>query len=129
LTRRVVAAAILSLVPWAVFFVAFQTTPTGMPNRQVLDWTFNGATFFLTVIALPSFAPLLAAPTAATRLGVAVVMSTVAWYAAAAIVRTDDAQAGLAVLTVPMVAIPLAVVIAAATALARARHTSRANHA
>jgi len=112
-TRSLVAspevAALLSLVPWAAFLLALQFWPGHVtePTRGVLEV----ATISLLFVALPSALPIAAARTWMTRLAAVAVVTVVAVVSAALVVTTDDAQAGLAVLWIPLVAVPLAVVL------------------
>lgn len=106
------APVLASLVPWAAFLVA-----TALADRWVqyksgsLAGLVRSAPFYLGFVALPSALPIAAARAGVMRLGVVVVMTAVAAVAGVLVVTTDDAQAGLAVLLVPMVAIPLGLVL------------------
>lgn len=73
-------------------------------------------------VALPAMVPLVVERAGATRAGVLIVMTAMPTISAVLVVTTDDAQAGLAVLWVPFVAIPLATVVWIGQAVAARRN-------
>lgn len=79
------------------------------------------ASFYLGFVALPSLLPLAAAQRGMMWIAVLIVMTAVAAFAGILVVTTDDAQAGLAVLFVPYVAVPLAGVLWIGEAVATRR--------
>jgi hypothetical protein len=103
------AAVVCSLVPWAAFLLAVTKTHSSF-HKPVSLLELLGEPVTLGFVALPSLLALAAARTRLTRLVVLMVMTGVAAWAGVSIVTTDDAQAGLAVLWVPFVALPLATV-------------------
>ena len=116
------AAALASLIPWAVFLIAASAADTWVDDRSgSLSGLAAAAPFYLGFGALPSMLPLLAARTAVTRLVVLAVMTGVAATSAVLVATTDDAQAGLAVLWVPYVGIPLGVLLWVGRAVAARR--------
>ena len=96
-----------SLIPWSAFLVVVAIVNDSAPPSGLLA----AALPYLGFVALPSLAPIVAARARRTRLIVVVVMTAVAAAAGVLVATSDDAQAGLAVLWVPFVAIPLAVVL------------------
>jgi RDD family len=116
------AAAVGALVPWAAFLIALAVVDAGRDHGSgSLAGLAAVAPVYLGFVALPSLFPLLAARAGARRLAVLVVMTAVAATSAVSMATSDDAQAGLAVLLVPYVAIPLAVVVWAGEAVAARR--------
>jgi hypothetical protein len=105
-------SVLASLVPWAAFLGATVLTDLWVDYKSA---SYGGlaasAPFYLGFVALPSLLPLAAARRGAMWIAVLVVMTAVAVGAGILIVTTDDAQAGLAVLWVPLVALPLAGVL------------------
>jgi len=105
-------AVLASLIPWAAFLLALALGDVGVDSGWISsDGLGTAAPAALGFVALPAALPLVAARTGLLRLGALVVMTAVAVVAGVLVVTTDDAQAGLAVLWVPMAAIPLAVVL------------------
>ena len=102
-------AALASLLPWAAFLVA-----TALADRWVdhTSGSFAGlvasAPWYLGFVAAPAYLPLAAARHRLVRIAVLVVMTATAGTAGVLVVASDDAQAGLAVLVVSYVALPLA---------------------
>jgi hypothetical protein len=116
------AAALASLIPWFAFLVAASVADAWVDDRSgSLAGLAAAAPLYLGFVALPSMLSLLAARTAVTRLIVLVVMTAVAAMSAVLVATSDDAQAGLAVLWVPYVAIPLAVLLWVGHAVAARR--------
>ena len=106
------AAALASLVPWAAFLVTATVVDPGREHGSLsLEGVVAAAPFYVLVVALPSMLPLLAARTGRRRLVLLIALTALAAVTAVLMVTSDDAQAGLAVLLVPYVAIPLAVVV------------------
>lgn len=116
------AAALASLVPLVAYLAAIAVADRGVEQRSVpLIGLVAAAPVYLGFVSLPSLLPLLAARTAGLRLFAVLVMTGVAGTAGVLVVTTDDAQAGLAVLIIPYVAIPLAGVLWVASAVVAAR--------
>ncbi len=115
-------AARASLIPWFAFLVAASVADAWVDDRSgSLAGLAAAAPFYLGFVAVPSMLPLLAARTALTRLIVLVVMTAVGAISAVLVATSDDGQAGLAVLWVPYVAIPLAVLFWVGHAVAARR--------
>lgn len=115
-------AVLASLIPWAAFLLATAVADVWVDYESTsLGGLAAAAPFYLGVVALPSMLPLLAARAGVMRLAVLVVMTAVAAISGVLVVTTDDAQAGLAVLWVPFVAIPLAAVLWVGQAVAARR--------
>jgi len=102
------AATLLSVVPWAAFLVALQLWPDDSDSSRGVA-AFAPISFLF--IALPSALPVVVARAWATRLLAVAAMTATNVVAASSLATSDDAQAGLAILLVPFVAAPLAVVI------------------
>ena len=116
------AAALASLIPWAAFLTAATVADTWVDGRPgSRSGLVAAAPFYLGVVALPSMLPLVAARTSRTRLVVLAAMTAVATASAVCVATNDDAQAGLAVLWVPYVAVPLAVALWVGHAVAARR--------
>lgn len=104
---RVWTALIGSMAPWLALSA---TLALGADAASVgaliavapLYWIFAG---------LPSMVAIVAGRTLRTRLAVTAAMSAVAVVAAIQVTTIEDGQAGLAIVLVPMVALPLAVVV------------------
>jgi uncharacterized RDD family membrane protein YckC len=71
----------------------------------------EAAAFYLVFVGLPSLAPIAAARSLWARLAATAIMSATAAFAAFQMVTIDDGQAGLAVIWVPLMAFPLAIVL------------------
>lgn len=116
-----------ALVPWLAFLVA--TTLTNIVADDEF-FAFAGmivtAPFYLVLVGGPSLAVAVAARHRRVATAGAVVMTAVATYAGFAMAASDDAQAGLAVLYVPMVGVPLAVLTWIGESLAGRRAADRA---
>ncbi|MEA3218264.1 MAG: hypothetical protein QOJ19_4420 [Acidimicrobiia bacterium] len=107
------SALIGSLVPWVAFLLATIVADFWVDFRRVsYSGLATGAPVYLPFVALPSLLPLVAARSGWPRSVVLVVMTAVGAVAGTLVMTTDDAQAGLAVLIVPYVAVPFAAVIA-----------------
>jgi hypothetical protein len=123
---RVAVALPASLVPWVAWLVTLAVV-----DRQDVEPSelLLVAIPYLAFVALPSFVPLAVARHRATRIAVLVLLTATAVSAAVAMARSHDAQAGLAVLLIPYVALPAALAIgvgqaavAAFAAIRRRRH-------
>jgi hypothetical protein len=75
-------------------------------------------------VGLPGAVSLLAARHRGVRIGCALLMTAIGGWAGRAVATTDDAQAGLAVLVVPMVGVPLAGVVFVIEAAVQRRRDS-----
>jgi hypothetical protein len=119
------SAAVASLVPWVAFLAAMALTDIWVDDSS---GTFVGlmaaSPLYLGFVALPSLFPLAAASRGWMRMTVLTVMTVVAVIAAVLVVTTDDAQAGLAVLLVPYVGVPLGMVVWVAQTVSKARKTA-----
>lgn len=115
------AAARASLIPWAAFLVAAAVAEMWVHHEFSAIGLAAAAPGSLVVVALPAMVPLVVARAGATRAGVIIVMTAVATISAVLVVTTDDAQAGLAVVWVPFMAIPLAAVVWIGQAVAARR--------
>ena len=107
-----------ALVPWLAFLAA-TVVADAFVDRTSLSLTglVLSSPFYLAFVALPSLAPIAIAQQPPTRVGAVVVMTGAAAVAGTLVVTTDDAQAGLAVLLVPVIAVPLALFIGIAQAV------------
>lgn len=111
---------LLALVPWLAFLAATMTADAFIERTTVSPAGLASfAASSLAFVALPSLAPIAAARSSAVGWAAAAVMTVVAAIAGVLVVATDDAQAGLAVLWVPYVALPLALVISVTEAVVR----------
>ncbi|MGH9225615.1 MAG: RDD family protein [Acidimicrobiales bacterium] len=101
------APFLASFVP----FVAFLVAAAAAEESPGAEWL--GATSFVLYIAvgLPSWAAVAAARSGLIRLAVTALLTVVAAGSAVAAATSDDAQAGLNVFWVPLVAFPLATVL------------------
>ncbi len=104
-------ATILSFVPSAAFLGALVLAGQWFEESASLAGIVTAAPLYLLFVSLPSALPLAAAGRGRLRLAVLATMTAVAVVAAMELVASDDAQAGLAVLLVPMAAFPLAVAV------------------
>lgn len=104
---RLGLAAVASLIPWAAFVAVtwFGDRSTSISHEAA------AALSLLAFVALPSALPVAVARARSLRLVAVAVMTAVAAIAGIAMTASDDAQAGLALLWVPLVALPLAAVI------------------
>ena len=123
-SRNPWAAARASLIPWAAFLVAAAVADMWVHQELSAIALAAAAPWSLGFVALPAMVPLVVARAGATRAGVLIVMTAVATISAVLVVTTDDAQAGLAVLWVPFLAIPLATVVWIGRAVAARRNRS-----
>jgi hypothetical protein len=97
----------LSLVPCAgvAFALAFAGPGHDAPTQHRL------AGLLLGLVALPAMLPIALARSRWFRLGVTALLTAVAVWSAVSATRSDDAQAGLALLAVLFLAVPAAVVV------------------
>jgi len=110
--RRRWSSGYASLIPWAAFVLATALADVWVDYKSIsVAGLVTAAPLYLVFVALPSALPLAAARSRSLWLAVLVVMTGVAAIAGVLVVTTDDAQAGLAALWVPFVAIPLAGVL------------------
>jgi hypothetical protein len=109
---RLRSSILASFVPWAAFLGATVLADLWVDDRSTSHGGLAAAApHYLGFVALPSLLPLAAARRGATWIVVLVVMTAVAVVAGILAVTTDDAQAGLAILWVPFVAVPSACVL------------------
>ena len=105
--HRLAISVVASLVPCLTLLVAAEIADDGPAFVRAPA----AGLLYLGFVALPCLLPLAAARAALTRLAVLVVLTSVAAWAGWQMATIDDGQAGLAVLFVPFVAIPLGVVL------------------
>nr|MDQ3642461.1 hypothetical protein [Actinomycetota bacterium] len=105
--HRLGIAGIASLVPWLALLIAAEIADDGPAFVRAPA----AGLLYLGFVAWPCLLPLAAARAVATRLAVLVVLTSVAAFAGWQMATIEDGQAGLAVLFVPYVAIPLGVVL------------------
>jgi hypothetical protein len=109
---RLGTSALASLIPWAGFLAAVEVADLSVENKSTsLGGLIASAPVYLAFVALPSLLPLAVARRGLVWISVVIVMSAVAVAAGILVMTTDDAQAGLAVLWVAFVAVPLAGVL------------------
>ncbi len=128
---RLRTSALASLFPWAGFLGAIVVADLSVEDKSTsLGGLIAAAPLCLAFVALPSLLALAVARRRLMWISVVIVMTAVAAAAGILVATTDDAQAGLAVLLVPYVAVPLAGVLwigeavaARRTAMARPRET------
>lgn len=116
---RVGSAVVGSLVPWAAFLLAGALADEGAVHL------LPAVPFYLLFVAVPSMIAIVAGRTALARLAVGAAMTAVAGYAGVQVATIDDGQAGLAVLWVHVVAVPLAAVVWLGGAAAGRRKEAR----
>lgn len=92
-------------MPWVAFLLPVSVGADD-PGRLAA-----GAIAYLPFVALPSLLPLAAARPGRLRLLVLAVMTAVAAHAGFVILTSESSTAGLAVLEVPFVAVPLTAVV------------------
>lgn len=105
-------AVVAALVPVVAYLAAIAITDLSVEFRSVqLGGLVAAAPFYVLFVGLPSLFPIAVARTARWRILTTLIMTAVAVMAGVLVVSTDDAQAGLAVLWVPYVAVPLGLVL------------------
>lgn len=106
------AAAGLALVP-AAAFVAGMYVADGLVDWRSVEWTDPDGTaaYVVGFVGVPAMLPLAAARAGWVRGGVLLAMTAVATLAGTLVITIDDAQAGLAVLLVGYLAVPLTVTL------------------
>ncbi|MBW3536982.1 MAG: hypothetical protein KY395_04315 [Actinobacteria bacterium] len=115
----------MALVPWAAFLIPLLLA-AGAGDYDVTAGEFGGAALFtLWVVALPSLLPLAVARNGAARWTALAFMTVVSGAAGLTVALSDDAQAGLVVLVVPVLAVPVTVGVWIARALGIRRGTRR----
>lgn len=116
LTCRSLRTAVLgSLIPWAAFIVVVAVDAAPAINLPA------AAAIYLVFVALPSAVPVAATRSRSALLAALVVMTAVSPFATIGMTTSDDAQARLAVLLVPYVALPLGTAIWVAQAVPQRR--------
>jgi hypothetical protein len=102
-----------SLIPWIGFLAATLIAVRFSDLRSIDTSRFliQSAPFYLGFVAAPSMLPLLVTRPGAMRKVVLGIMTATAIGAGIGVATIDDAQAGLAVLWVPYVAVPLAALL------------------
>jgi len=118
---RLWSAALASLIPWAAFLLAMALVDF---RSTSLIGLAAAAPLYLSFVALPSLLALAVVRAGLLRIVVLVLLTAVAATGGVLVVTTDDAQAGLAVLWVPFVAIPVAAVVWIGQAVAARRTTA-----
>ena len=114
---RVWSSALASLAPWLALLVA----ATLADDEAHVSGMLAAAPFYLAFVAVPAFGAIIAGRSWATRVVVTAVMTVVAAGAGVSMATSDDAQAGLAVLWVPVVAVDLAALVLVLGAVVRRR--------
>lgn len=118
--------ALVALVPWLAFWVASLTADQWIDFRQItLAGLPRYVPFTLVLVYLPALAAVAAAPIGVVRYLVTVLVSGVAIWAGVTSIAMDDGQAGFSVFWVPLVALPLAALVAGATSVHRLRTPHR----
>lgn len=111
--RGLASLALAAGIPTLAFYVAVLVADTHVDFKSVsASGMIAGLPLYLAFVGLPSVFPFALARHAWVRAVVLLAMTATAATAGALVVTTDDAQAGLAVLIVAYVGVPLAVVIA-----------------
>jgi hypothetical protein len=124
---RLWAAAVLSLIPCSAFLAAATLTDIIAVDDKSTSISRLAAAAFSALalfVALPSTLPLAAARSGRTRLLALVAMTVVSAVVGVVVTASEDAQAGLALLWVPLVALPLAAVIWVGEGVAASRATA-----
>lgn len=115
--------ALASLVPWAAFMAASVATAPFVEYRSVdLGGMLRFSPFYVWIIAVFSFFPVVAGRTRPTQIVATATMTAVAAWAGVVAVAQDDAQAGMAVLVIPPAALALATVIVTLQAVVALRN-------
>lgn len=110
--HRLGSAVSASLVPWAAFLLTSAVADTWVDETSSSLVGLVGASpVYVVFVAAPSALALAAASPGWMRAVVLVVMTGAAIAAGVLVVTSEDAQAGLAVLLVPYVALPLAAAV------------------
>ncbi len=108
----------LAVIPWLAFELTLASSVVWRPyNRFSWLGLALSAPGYLVFVGLPAWAPIAVSTSRATRRVVLTIMTATSACAAYLILTTEDAQAGLAVLIVWYVAIPLLVVVVAGQAV------------
>ena len=111
--RGLAPLAVAAVIPTLAFYVAVVAADTQVDYKSVsASGMVAGLPLYLAFVGLPSALPFALARHAWVRVVVLLAMTATAATAGTLVVTTDDAQAGLAVLIVAYVGVPLAVVIA-----------------
>jgi len=96
-----------SLLPTAAF-----VAPTLIADAWADDQTIGGILLFsLGFITIPALLAIAAARPGRTRAAVVGVLTLLAGAAAAVVLTSNDAQAGIAVVWIPVIALPLALLL------------------
>lgn len=114
------------LAPWLAFLVVTAIASRVTDGDFFIAGMIVTAPFYWLVVGLPSVAVVAAARHRSVAVAGLVVMAAVAVYAGAGMAASDDAQAGLMVLIVPMVGVPLAVLCWIGQSVAYRRTAHRA---
>lgn len=111
-----------SLVPWAAFMTAAIVGDAFVQDRTLdVGGMLRSSPFYLWVIALFSFFPVVAGRSRRVQAAATLVMTTLAVWAGLTAVAVDDGQAGLSVLIIPPAGLVLAVLVLLGQAVARFR--------
>lgn len=117
----------MAAVPWAAFTIAIAVVgPLYDDGPTSIAGLVMTAPIYLAFVGASSWLPLAATPAGRGRLAVLAVMTAASVTAGVWMVSSDDAQAGLAVLFVPYVGVPLAIAAWIANAVLVARRARRA---
>ncbi len=110
--------ALVALVPWLGFWVAALTADRWIDFREItLAGMRNMVPFTLVIVFLPALAAVCAAPNGVVRYVVTVLVTGVAIWAGVTVIAMDDGQAAFSIMFVPLTALPLAALVAGATAI------------
>ena len=109
-----------ALVPAAVFILSLSLSGASGPATGTGGW-FAGAALIVATIVVPCAFALSSAWVDVLRFVILVALTTVAFFAARLIAGSDDAQAGLAILLVPYVAVPTGIVLSLIRAAQRSQ--------
>lgn len=119
----------MALVPWVAFLLPIAVAIL-LGDYDVTAEEFAGAALFtLGFVALPSLLPIAVARPRTARWVALGVMTAIAAGAGTLIAVSDDAQAGIVVLMVPVLAVPVTVGVWIARALSLRRRTRRDSQA
>jgi hypothetical protein len=111
--RGLTPLAAAAVIPTLAFYIGVLAADTQVDFKSLsASGMVAGLPLYLAFVGLPSVFPFALARLVWVRAVVLLVMTATAATAGALVVTTDDAQAGLAVLIVAYVGVPLAVVIA-----------------
>lgn len=111
---------VLAAVPWLAYWVASVTVDQYIDFREIslgdvrriMPWT-------IVMVFLPALAAVWAAPAGVVRHVTTVLLSGLAIFMGITVIAMDDGQAGFAIMWMPLLALPLAGLLAIGTAYLR----------